>query len=183
MDLIKNHNQIIYTMKTSKKLLIAVAGFMLIYLVMGLILLRNDVQSFLEAEKGKYSTLEVGNFKNLNFSAHWNATIRKGNTYKVEVLSKEKVAFQPVIKNVNGILYLKVATKNGQTPEIHTRIVMPAIQAITAVGKSIIRLQNFNSDSLKVDMAGGGTFIGKGNKFNKLSFKTSGDSNVQIIKE
>jgi hypothetical protein len=173
-------------MRTSKKILLAIAGFLIVLLIVFLMILRNSIQSIhSKAElKYKYKTVTVGNFEKLDFSSHWIVRIRQGKECKVELAVKGDSLMKPGLENSNGTLYFTVDSifVKENTDSLRVRITMPSLKAIKAVRGTEIHLANFNSDSLHVILENGCIFIGDNNNIRYVSLKTSGDNRLQFIK-
>jgi len=167
-------------MKTSKKILLAVAGFIIVIFFVTLILLRNGVQSLQsKAElKYKYETMSVEDFDNLDFSSHYVVKIRQGKECNVELTAEKNSLLKPKLENRNGTLYFTVdsATAKENTDSIHVRITMPSLQEIKAIRGAKIQLENFQTDSLRVVLENGCVFTGINNTVKHASYKTSGDA-------
>lgn len=173
-------------MKTSKKILLAVASFIIILLFITMMLLRNGVKSLeFKAElKHKYKTVSVDNFEKLDFSSHWIVRINQGKACKVEMTIEEDSVLKPKLENINGTLHFIVDTiiDKEKTESIHVRITLPSLLAIKAVRGTEIQLDNFQSDSLSVILENGCVFRGNNNNIKYISMKTSGENLLHFIK-
>ncbi len=173
-------------MKTSKKIIITVAGIILILLIITIMLLRNGVQSLQLKEELKlnYKAVSFGNFDKLDFSSHYIVRINQGKECKVEMAVEGDSIMKPRLENVHGTLYFKVDStlEKADTGSIHVKITMPSIRLIKAVQGTKIQLDYFQSDSIRVVLEDGCSFTGNNNTIKHVSFKTSGDNQVQIIK-
>lgn len=165
-------------MKTSKKILFVVAGLVLVYMVVALVILRNDVNRQLKNKYANYKELAIENFEKLDFSANWDVNIKQGNEYRVELDTEENDTFKSKLQNIDGTLYFTVVNSNEKKHKrsIQANITMPSLKAIKAAQGTIIHLENFQSDSLSVIMESGGVFTGDNNHFKYISFKASGDT-------
>jgi len=171
----------IFYMKTSKKILLFIAGFILVLLVVYVAILRNRVQSMRSKTeiKHNYKTVSVDNFEKLDFSSPMIVRIKQGKDCKVEYTVEEDSVLKPRYENINGTLYFKVdSTENAES--IHVRITMPSLQEVIASGGTEIQLENFQSDSLSVILGNGCVFKGKNNGLKRVFFKTSGDASLEL---
>ena len=173
-------------MKTSRKILIAVAGLILVTFFIAILLLRNDVQSLVQKDvlKYKYQSVNVNDFEKLYFSSHWIVRIRPGKTCKVESTAGENAFLKPTMENINGTLYFKIDTTAAKenTDSIYVRITMPSLKEIKAVNGTTIQIENFQVDSLCVMLENGCVFKGINNTIKHTSFKTSGENQLDITK-
>jgi hypothetical protein len=168
-------------MKTSKKILLYVAGFILVLLIIYVEILRNTVQSVRSKTeiKNNYRTVSVGDFEKLDFSSHMNVRIRQGKDCKVEYNAEKDSVLKPICQNINGTLYIK-ADSSEKAVSIQLRIIMPSLLALKAAQGTEIHLENFASDSLSVILENGCAFTGNVSKIRHTSFKTSGDAMLNI---
>lgn len=173
-------------MKTSKKILLAFAGLIIVSLIITLLLLRYGVQSLkLKAElKHKYKAVSVGDFEQLDFSSHFVVKIIQGKECKVELTVGVDSILKPRLENINGTLYFKVDTaiEKKSIDSIYVRISMPSLLVIKAVNGAKIHLENFQSDSLSVMLENGCVFTGNNNTIKHTFFKTSGENRLDITK-
>lgn len=171
-------------MNTSRKILIGVAGFIIVLLISVMILVRNGVESMqLKAnQKYKFEAMPVKTFNNLDFSSHWIVKISQGKECNVEYAAEEYAALKPKIENIDGTLFFKVEPGMDKplTGSIHVRITMPSLQTIKAVGGTEISVEYFQADSVSVMLENGAVFTGKNNSFKQVSYKTKGDSQLQF---
>jgi len=171
-------------MKTSNKILLGITGFLIIYLITGLVALRNETIELLARTKAetKYKTVPVDTFTNLDFAAHWNVIIKQGRTHKVEIVEDKSNSLQPLLENVDGTLYCKVeeAGAEGEPPGIHAIVTTPSLRKIKAGNGSKIYLSGFTADSLDIILENGGSFEGLNNQIVHASFKTSGDALLKL---
>ena len=173
-------------MKTSKKILLAVAGFIIVLLIITMLQLRNGVQSLQsKAElKHRYKAVSVGDFEKLDFSSNFVVKIIQGKDCKVELAAAEDSTLKPRLENINGTLYFKVNTaiEKKIIDSIYVRISMPSLLVIKAVRGTKIHLENFQSDSLSIILENGCVFTGNNNTIKHTSFKTSGENRLDITK-
>jgi hypothetical protein len=168
-------------MKTSKKILLFVAGLIIVSLVIFIVILRNVVQSKQSKSelKHEYKTVSVDNFEKLSFSSHMIVRIRQGKECKVEYTAEEDSVLKPGLENINGTLHVTFdSTENSGS--MHVRITMPSLQEIKATKGTEIQLESFQSDSLSVTLGNGCIFKGKNNSLKKVSFKTSGNASLEL---
>jgi hypothetical protein len=165
-------------MRTNKKILITVAGFLMAMLIIFLLVLHNTLNTIhaKAAIKDKYIVVSVGAFEKLDFSSHFIVRIRHEKECFIEVKAKDDSVLKPKLENINGTLYLKVdsAIIKACTDSIHVRIAMPALNSIKATG-SKIHLESFDTDSLHVVLGDGCVFTGHSNTLRDVTYKTSGE--------
>ncbi|OJJ21479.1 hypothetical protein BKI52_13105 [marine bacterium AO1-C] len=167
-------------MKTSKKLLIFVAGFALVYLIVGLTLLRSEIQTALDVENKQFKEVSIGQFNKIKFSANWKVKIRQGPKFKVSLASKETAILKPELTIKDGTLYMNLPSAQGKA--LQAKLVIPAfnLKAIEANGNTTIYLRGYQSDTLRVNMKDKSVFTVKDNKLSHLDFKTSGQARIQL---
>jgi len=168
-------------MKTSKKIILFVAGIIIVSLVIYVVILRNTVQSvrLKTGVKHDYQAVSVDNFEKLNFSSPMIVRIKQGKECKVEYTAEEDSILKPMYENINGTLYFKVDSTENET-SMHVRITMPSLLTIRATRGTEIQLENFQADSLSVILENGCVFKGKNNSLKRVSFKTSGDASLEL---
>lgn len=158
-------------MKTSKKILLTVAGILIALLITSMLVLRQDAQwAMVQAGLDKFTSVPVGEFDELDFSANWQVSIRQGRVHKVELLDSISSS---QIRNVDGKLhFFSQADPEGKPGRV--RITMPFLRQVSAVGGSEIHLKRFHSDSLRVILQDSVTFIGEELVFEHVDYETSG---------
>ncbi len=171
-------------MKTSRKILIAFAAFMLVLFFIAIMMLRSSVKSLAEKNdrKYQYKTVPVNDFEKLDFTSRWIVRVRQGKTCKVESTAAENVTLKPTMENINGTLFFKMDTSVAKenTDSIYVRITMPSIKAIKATGGATVTLENFQTDSLHIILENGCVFKGMNNTIKHTFFKTSGENRLDI---
>jgi hypothetical protein len=166
------------TMKTSKKLLILFAGFIIILLMFSLVILRRDIGTLMEKQAFiEYRATPIDEFKSVEFSSNWTVQIRQGKDCKVELAVKEVRGLIPVLENKDEILFFTTDTQflAENTANIRARLTAPFLNTIVAKGNTEIVMKNFWSDSLTVVLADSSTFSGKNNDFTNIIFKSYAD--------
>jgi hypothetical protein len=173
-------------MKTSKKILVATAGLIIVFFVISIIILRNGVYSLQQkAElKHKYSIVSADEFEKLDFSSHWIVKIRQGKDCHVESTADVNSFLKPTIENINGTLYFKVDTTapRENADSIFVKITLPSLKAIKAVRGADIYIENFQADSLHVILENGCVFSGMNNNIKYVTIETSGENLLNITK-
>ena len=172
-------------MKTSQKILITGSGIITALLITSMVVIRDDIQAVFAKRNldSLYKTLPVEKFARLDFSsANWNANIRQGIEYKLELAVEDSTALRPIIRNVDGTLYFSIDTiqAKGNTGIIKVKISTPLLTAIKSVSGTRIHLRDFQLDSLAVDIQDGCVFTGTDNKLKKVSIKSSGDAWIEL---
>lgn len=170
-------------MKTSKKILVTVAGILIALLVAGLLMLRNDLLRLLSQEESEnnYQEVPVDTFEALDFSSRWTVRIRQGREHKVEVAVAEGDALKSRLKNVDGTLYFHAESAGEQetTERIQARVTLPTLREIKAARGTEIRLESFEADSLSIILEDSVSFTGVENEIVHLSFQTYGEALIQ----
>lgn len=170
-------------MKTSNIIILTIAVLFMALLTAAMFTLRNNVLTAVEiAERqSKYRAIPVEEFDRLDFADRWVVRVRRGRDYKVEVKPEEGASLQPDVARRNGTLYFTTgATAESDTAKAYAKITAPSLREIKAADGSRISLEGFQSDSLSVILEDG-FFTGKENSFHHISFKTSGDSQVEMV--
>ncbi len=164
-------------MKTSKKILIGIAGFLIIALVVTLLVLRRDMKTIMaNASMLVYKEIPVDSFSHLKISANWKVRIKQGKNHKFELGTTEGNYIHPTLTNENGTLHLIVE----ETPEkpttglVYARITAPILHTIRAEGNSYVEMKTFWSDSILIILEDSSTYVGDNLDFKKIQFKSSG---------
>ena len=163
-------------MKTSKKILIILAGFIIILLIVSLIVLRKDIGTLMEKQTFiEYKTIPVEEFASVEFSSNWTVQVKQGKDCKVELAIEEGNDLMPALESKDEILYFSVDTQRiiENTANIHARVTAPVLNTIKAEGNTEIVMKNYWSDSLTVILSDSSTFSGKNNDFTSIKFKAS----------
>lgn len=156
-------------MKTSKKILLTVAVFLLALWTVTLFMARRDMRSMLASQPAiAYKTMAMDKFTGLDFSSNWIVKIKQGKNCRIEVEVVEQDSLKPELENINGTLYLT------STKTIHARITAPSLQVIKAAGDTKIQMKTFWSDSLTVILDDSSSFASMKNDFDYIQFKASG---------
>lgn len=167
-------------MKTSKKLLLIIAGILIGILISTLILLRKDIKTLLAREiLMEYKIVPSDKFVALDFSDNWIVTIKQGSNCKVELAVNENNNLHPVLENNDGTLYFTTdTTQEGNNSEsIHAKITAPLLHVIKASDGTEILMKNFWSDSITIILSDSSKFSGKNNDFTNIIFKASDNEN------
>jgi hypothetical protein len=155
-------------MKTSKKIIITTAIFLITLWIVTLFVVRKDIRTILAARNlVEYQPVPVEKFSRLVFSDNWTVTVRQGKDCGVELGALKGGHPVPGISNVNGTLHLSCTT------HAYARITAPSLQVIQAAGNTSIDMKNFWSDSLIVILGDSSSFTGRQNDFKYISFKAS----------
>lgn len=102
-------------MKTSKKILIAVAGTIVVILIITLFVFRKDVKLLMDTQAFiEYKAVPVDKFVSLDFSSNWIVTIKQGKDCKVELVADENAGSKVKLQNINGIQYFGFESANDQ---------------------------------------------------------------------
>ncbi len=172
-------------MKTSKKLLIVVAGLVIALLVTSLIAWRIDLEKMMAKynAENQYELLEITDFKNLDFSGNWLVRIQKGREFKIEVEVQKTGVPKPDIENIQGTLYFKFDDQAGlsDSDQKKVRIMMPELKTLKAADRTTIELNGFQTDSLKVILENESSFTGINNQIRATTFNTSGNTKLHLI--
>ena len=169
-------------MKTSKKILIFIAGFALVYLIVGLTLLRSEIQEALEVANKQLKEVPVGQFNKIKLSAGWKVQIRQGLKFRVRLASKEAAILKPTLTVKEGTLYMNIPSTQAKNTALQVRMTIPTstLKAIEAIGNTTIHLTGYQSDTLQVTLKDKSVFMVKDNKVKKLNFNTSGQARIQL---
>jgi hypothetical protein len=163
-------------MKTSKTLLIIVAGFIIILLVISLVVLRKDIGTLMEKQALiEYELVPVEEFASIDFSSNWIVQVKQGKDCKLELAMEEDCNLQPKLENNKGTLFLtaEATPEDENTGNIYARVTAPILYEIKARGNTEIVMKNFWSDSINVILEDSSKFSGKNNDFANINFKAS----------
>lgn len=171
-------------MKTSKKILLIVAGIFGGLLIVSLISFRKETMAVVSdiQARSPFAPVAVEGFDQVDFSGKWNAKIRFGLEQRVLLQTGHAEGLNLVLENVDGTLYLKTANNGESLDTIHVKITVPRLRTIRASGGTMINYADFDSDTLRVVLEGGSTFSGYENVFDYTSFEVSGDSQIKLSK-
>jgi hypothetical protein len=171
-------------MNTNKKILLTVAGFLMIIMIIFILIFRSSMNTIhaKAALKEKYKAVPVGSFEKLDFSSRCIVRIRQGKECFVELKAKDDLILKPKLENINGTLYVKIDTALAKTcsDSIHVRIAMPELFSVKAVSGTNIHLESFTADSLQVTLGDGCVLTGNSNTLRKVYYKTSGEVSMQF---
>lgn len=153
-------------MKTSKKILLAVAIILVVFWIITLFFVRKDIKTILAGRSLiEYRAVPVEKFSRLDFSGNWIVQIRQGKDCLVELGVEGDQNVKPQLNNINGTLQLSHANA------IHAKITAPALQVIKASGDTRIQMKNFWTDSLTVVLGDSSSYAGSNNDFKYISFQ------------
>ena len=159
-------------MKTSKKLLVTIAGLFIILLVISLFVLRRDIKTLKEKQTLiEYQLVSAKDFSSIDFSSNWIVQVKQGKDCKVELATDESGNYNPKLENKNETLCFSMDP--DQESKIHARITAPLLHIIKAKGNTEIVMKNYWSDSLTVILTDSSTFLGMSNNFTQIQFKAS----------
>jgi hypothetical protein len=151
-------------MKTSRKILIVLAAFLIVLWTALLFMVRGDIDSLLSQRNVIiYTDVPVEKFRSIELSSNWVVSIRSGRKCKIEI--EDRAGVHPDLKYSNGTVRLE----SQQT--VHAKITAPSLDVISAEGNTRIEMKNFWSDSLTVVLADSSTYTGSKNDFDYVSFK------------
>lgn len=170
-------------MKKTKILLLSTAAYILLLLISALAVLRMDVRTLVsDADKElKYIPVEVPAFSSLSVPAHWKVKVRQGRDFKIELAVKGNASFKPalVVVQETAVLNIDTTMAHSATDTVFARVTMPLVCMINAAEGAQIRLENFTSDSIRLELQNGVLFSGKNNSFKYVSYKTSGEVHIE----
>ncbi|MFO7369760.1 MAG: DUF2807 domain-containing protein [Bacteroidales bacterium] len=173
-------------MKTSKKIVLTVAGIILVLFFAAFMLLRSGVQQLRRTDRiaNRYKELSVTEFNRLDFSSCWIVKIRQGKDCLVESTADKDSPLKPTIENINGTLIFRVDTAAAKTntDSLYVRITMPALRSVKASQGADINITDFMGDSLHVTLEDGCNFSGMNYNIKYVTFKTSGENTLNITK-
>jgi hypothetical protein len=171
-------------MKTSKKILLVVAGLFIVLFFTAVMLLRNGVQQLRQSDRiaNRYREISVNEFERLDISSRWIIKIRQGKDCHIESTADQNSPLKPTIENINGTLFFRVDTafEKIQTDSFFVRITMPVLRSVHASKGADINITDFMGDSLCVTLKDGCTFSGMNYNIKYVTFKTSGE-NILIL--
>ena len=167
---------IIRNMKTSKKILLATTGFLLAFLIVGLFILRNDMKTILKQSALKYESVKVDYFEELEFKGNWSVRVKPGRSCKIDLEIKEDRDSNLKFENQNGKQYLIL--KNGVT--LHARVTVPLLKKLIVNNSTKVHIEDYPADSIWIELRDSASYSGKNNQFKYVSFKSSGETSVQI---
>ena len=165
-------------MKTSRKILVILAGIFVAFVVMYMALVRVHLLAYLENKNKNFKVVEVQNFDRLYFSPRWNVVIKNGREYKVEIDETGAVQ-KPSLEYIDGTLHCKAV--QGETGTINAKITVPSLKEIKSAQGTLVRMDNYKADSLTVVLEDGGRFNGNNNQIKYFSMKTTGSALVEIV--
>ena len=163
-------------MKTSKIVLVIVAGLIIILLIVSLIVLRKNIGTLIEKHTFiEYKIVPIEAFASIEFSSNWAVQIKQGKDCKVELAVEEGSSLSPLLENKDEILYFIADTQRiiSNTTSIQARVTSPFLYSIKAEGNTEILMKNFWSDSLTVILSDSSIYSGKNNDFTNIKFKAS----------
>ena len=163
-------------MKTSKKILLATAILTFLLLVIGLFVVRNDLQTLHMKEMAlfKYEQVKIDHFTGLDFSGPWIVKIRNGKDYKVEM---EEGTAKASVENRGGTLCFNTDGEGSR----RAKITVPFLQTLRAKQGTRIEMTDFKLDSIIVVLEDSATFKGKRNKFKQASFASTGKTWLEFV--
>ncbi len=164
-------------MKTSAKILIAVGGVLVAYLISGLIILRFDLQKVINNSKMgvKYETITRPEFSLIEVQSGWDLKISQSRDFSIEV--QEGVPADLIqIENDRIIFGVRDSLET-----VSARIKLPILKRLEASGISLVRIAGFTQDSLEVSLSGQAIFTSADNEVVSIAIKTS--DNAQVIIE
>lgn len=169
-------------MKSTKIRIIGIGALIFILLLTALVIIRNDVQTHFEnqALQSKYKVIPVESFTQLDFSQYWNATIKQGLEYKVELLVTGNELAESKIEIVDGTLYLRRdSTDSKESPStFQVTITTPQVLKIRAERDTKIYLVGFTADSLTLELEQGSYYTENNNTFKKVAVSAVGAREV-----
>lgn len=174
-------------MKTSKKLLIAIALFLLALIIITAIIVRQSINAIHNKAEQKlnYTALKIGNFENIHVAACYEVRIKQNQHCNVIAIADTNTLYKPKIKNVNGTLYLEpdsITLKNGIVG-MQIRIEMPIIMKLEAKSGAKISMLDFECDSVELVFDNNVIFNSKNNVFGKTVIKTAGKTEMLFVKD
>jgi hypothetical protein len=156
-------------MKTSKKILIAIAFLLVALWVTTLFLVRKDMQTILAGRSQvEYRPVPVDTFSSLDFSGQWTVSVRQGKDCKVELGTDGGGNPDPELSHHDGTLHLTSKT------DVYAIITAPDLQVIKAAGNTRIEMKHFWTDSITVILDDGSSFTSRQNDFKYILFKAPG---------
>lgn len=164
--------------------MLGIAVCVVAFLSASIVTVRNHIDRMFSGtpEEKLFKMIPVDEFEAADFSANWEVTIKQGTEYKLEVAVRERNTFQPVVKSINGTLYLSVDTVEsaGIKERIKARLTTPVLRAVRSARGTHIHLRNFQADSLTVNIEEGSLFQGVDNSIKNISFQSARGTWIEL---
>lgn len=172
------------SMKTSVKILLTTAGVLIAIMVTGITLLKNDARTIALKSRliNEYGLVSVEPFDHIILGEGWDVKVSQGRAYQVEIDLELIERSEALVKSDDGILHFMDALRDSSDTELKlARVTVPKLRSIEATKKTKILLRDYITDTLSVNMNGGGDFSSKENQIEYLSFKSSGESSFEWL--
>ncbi len=127
----------------------------------------------------KYQEIPVEYFETVEFSGNWKIRIKPGRVCKVELEVKNDTLPKPKSENKDG---KQTFIAESESDVMHAKVTAPLLRKIIGTSKTEIYMQDYPSDSILIELRDSSLFTGKNNEIKNLSFKTSGNASIQVIK-
>ncbi len=169
-------------MKTSNRILLIVTGILTAFVVSGVMIIRMDLQEFLDGkELPDYKVIVQEKFDKIVLSSNWLVRLEQERTYKVEIASEDSI-YSPSVENVDGTLFFnRDSTEMAPDKQIRLKISVPQVYSIRGDYNVTVDVQNYSGDSLVVSLDEGGYFVGVENQIYSTKFKSRGDVTIDLV--
>jgi hypothetical protein len=169
-------------MKSSKVILLFTAAVIMVVIIIFSVILRNTIQIRRSAEHVViYRTLPLGDFNRLKLSDYMHVSIRQGKECRVEYPTATD-SLKLLVNNLNGTLHIQADSTFGSANRnlAAVKITMPLLFEIAADHGADIQMGFFEMDSIRITLGEGCIFNGSNNTLKQVTFKTSGDAQINI---
>ncbi|NJO92219.1 MAG: hypothetical protein HC831_27065 [Chloroflexia bacterium] len=126
-----------------------------------------------------YQEVPVDYFETIEFSGNWKIRIKPGRVCKVELEVKNDTLPKPSSENKDD---KQTFIADSESDVMHAKVTAPQLKRIIGAYKTEIYMQDYPSDSILIELRDSSLFTGKNNEIKNLSFKTSGNASIQVIK-
>ncbi len=169
-------------MKTSLKIVFTTAGVMIALLVAALMVLHEDLKTYLATKELiiNYQPVSVPEFQNIDITGLWKIKVRQGREQKLEIGQANSIDWS--VESNDGVLFIRRDTTIDKVSidTCFARITVSKLLSIQMRSGGEIYLDDLSQDTLSVKFNNGGSLKGYGNKIKYMELDTYGEVLVQL---
>ena len=173
-------------MSLSQRVLLGGIGFVAFLMVMGAVWTRVSVMGAPRLS-GERTTLTpaLADFSGIEASDAWDATVTRGNAWRVELEVPVELADRVEARVDGGRLVLGLddgpgVRGSGDRRRMRATITLPRLDEVSLSGASEVEFSGFDGEQLRVALSGASELDGAASRYDQLALTASGASDADL---
>ena len=182
-------------MNTSKIVLLAGLGTVIVLILGGLIVMRvalvresgagklpGAVQSIGDRGSWIEKSYEFEDFQGVRAEGAWHVRLARADAYGIRVRAPESMAGRVQVRKQADLLVLSWTAGTRYTGRsLEAEVTMPDIRRVEAAGAADIGMSGFDEEKLEVKVSGAASLHGSLNRFDDLTLRAAGAAKIRLL--